>query len=231
MAESDRELTHAGHRQRLRQRFLKTGLDGFADYEVVELILTLAVPRTDVKQPAKELIKRFGNLRGIMDAPIEDLRRVDGVGEVTPVALKIIRAAATLYLQQSAEAVESLADSQRLAEFWRMRIGSLANEVFQVAYLDSGYRLLRDGVEELEQGTVDRAAVYPRRVIESALRRGAAAIVLAHNHPNGNVAPSEHDKLLTRAIVLAAETVHLKVLDHLVVSTDEAFSFRKAGLI
>lgn len=231
MAESDRELTHAGHRQRLRQRFLKTGLDGFADYEVVELILTLAVPRTDVKQPAKELIKRFGNLRGILDAPIEALRRVDGVGEVTPVALKIIRAAATLYLQQSAEAVESLADSQRLAEFWRMRIGSLANEVFQVAYLDSGYRLLRDGVEELEQGTVDRAAVYPRRVIESALRRGAAAIVLAHNHPNGNVAPSEHDKLLTRAIVLAAETVHLKVLDHLVVSTDEAFSFRKAGLI
>lgn len=231
MAESDRELTHAGHRQRLRQRFLKTGLDGFADYEVVELILTLAVPRTDVKQPAKELIKRFGNLRGILDAPIEALRRVDGVGEVTPVALKIIRAAAPLYLQQSAEAVESLADSQRLAEFWRMRIGSLANEVFQVAYLDSGYRLLRDGVEELEQGTVDRAAVYPRRVIESALRRGAAAIVLAHNHPNGNVAASEHDKLLTRAIVLAAETVHLKVLDHLVVSTDEAFSFRKAGLI
>ncbi len=231
MPESDQELTHAGHRQRLRQRFQKTGLDGFADYEVIELILTLAIPRTDVKQPAKQLIKRFGNLRGILDAPIEELRGVDGVGEVTPVALKIIRAAATLYLQQAAESVDSLADSQRLAEFWRMRIGSLANEVFQVAYLDSGYRLLRDGVEELEQGTVDRAAVYPRRVIESALRRGAAAIVLAHNHPNGNVTASEHDKLLTRAIVLGAETVHLKVLDHLIVSIDEVFSFRKAGLL
>lgn len=231
MPESDQELTHAGHRQRLRQRFQKTGLDGFADYEVIELILTLAIPRTDVKQPAKQLIKRFGNLRGILDAPIEELRGVDGVGEVTPVALKIIRAAATLYLQQAAESVDSLADSQRLAEFWRMRIGSLANEVFQVAYLDSGYRLLRDGVEELEQGTVDRAAVYPRRVIESALRRGAAAIVLAHNHPNGNVNPSEHDKLLTRAIVLAAETVHLKVLDHLIVSIDEVFGFRRAGLL
>lgn len=231
MAESEMELSHAGHRQRLRQRFQRTGLDGFADYEVVELILTLAIPRTDVKQPAKELIKRFRNLRGILDAPIEELRGVDGIGEVTPIALKIIRSAATLYLQQAAESVDSLADSQRLAEFWRMRIGSLANEVFQVAYLDSGYRLLRDGVEELEQGTVDRAAVYPRRVIESALRRGAAAIVLAHNHPNGNVNPSEHDKLLTRAIVLAAETVHLKVLDHLIVSIDDVFSFRKAGLI
>lgn len=231
MPESDQDLTHAGHRQRLRQRFKKTGLDGFADYEVIELILTLAIPRTDVKQPAKQLIKRFGNLRGILDAPIEEMRGVDGLGEVTPVALKIIRSAATLYLQQAAESVDSLADSQRLAEFWRMRIGSLANEVFQVAYLDSGYRLLRDGVEELEQGTVDRAAVYPRRVIESALRRGAAAIVLAHNHPNGNVTPSEHDKLLTRAIVLAAETVHLKVLDHLIVSIDEVFGFRKAGLL
>ncbi len=231
MPESEQDLTHAGHRQRLRQRFQKTGLDGFADYEVIELILTLAIPRTDVKQPAKQLINRFGNLRGILDAPIEELRSVDGVGEVTPVALKVIRAAATLYLQQAAESVDSLADSQRLAEFWRMRIGSLANEVFQVAYLDSGYRLLRDGVEELEQGTVDRAAVYPRRVIESALRRGAAAIVLAHNHPNGNVTASEHDKLLTRAIVLGAETVHLKVLDHLIVSIDEVFSFRKAGLL
>lgn len=231
MSESDEEPTHAGHRQRLRQRFLTTGLEGLADYEVVELILTLAIPRTDVKQPAKQLIKQFGNLRGILGAPIEELRHVDGVGEVTPVALRIIRSAATLYLQQAAEKVDSLADSQRLAEFWRMRIGSPANEVFQVAYLDSGYRLLRDGVEELEQGTVDRAAVYPRRVIESALRRGAAAIVLAHNHPNGSVNPSEHDKLLTRAIVLAAETVHLKVLDHLIISIDEVFGFRKAVLL
>ena len=95
----------------------------------------------------------------------------------------------------------------------------------------SAYRLLRDGVETLEEGTVDRAAVYPRRVIEAALKRGAAALVLAHNHPNGEVSPSEHDKTLTRAIVLAAETVHLRVLDHLIVSSQEAFSFRKQGLL
>ena len=222
---------YTGHRQRLRKRFLKSGFDGFADYEVVELLLTLAVPRADVKQPAKALVRKFGNLRGILDAPVEELRTVKGIGTVTPVALKIIKAAATLYLQQSGEGQDALSDASRLSSFWRMRIGSLTNEVFQVAYLDSGYRLLRDGVETLEEGTVDRAAVYPRRVVESALRRGAAALVLAHNHPNGRVTPSEHDKVITRAIVLAAETVGLKIVDHLIVSATESFSFREHRLL
>jgi DNA repair protein RadC len=228
---TDDEPHYHGHRQRLRERFLKTGLAGFADYEVVELLLTLAIPRSDVKQPAKAFIAQFGNLRGILDAPIEDLRAVPGIGNVTPVALQIIKAAATLYLQQSGEGRDSLADPTRLAEFWRMRIGALQNEVFEVAYLDSGYRLLRDGVDTLEEGTIDRATVYPRRVIEAALKRRAAAVVLAHNHPNADLAPSEHDKVLTRAIVLAAETVNLKVVDHLIVSAQGTFSFRTAGLL
>jgi DNA repair protein RadC len=228
---SEGDPHYLGHRQRLRERFLKSGLDGFADYEAVELLLTLAIPRSDVKGPAKQLIARFGNLRGILDAPLEELQAVKGIGSVTPAALKIIKAAATLYLQQSGEGQDSLAETPRLADFWRMRIGALQNEVFQVAYLDSGQRLLRDGVATLEEGTIDRAAVYPRRVIESALRRGAAALVLAHNHPNGQVTPSEHDKVLTRAIVLAAETVGVKIIDHLIVSANESFSFRKAGLL
>ena len=220
-----------GHRQRLRGRFLKSGLECLADYEVVELILTLAIPRSDVKQPAKALMARFGNLQGILDAPIEELRAVPGIGNVAPIALQIIKAAATLYLQQGSEGRDSLADSDRLTSFWRMRIGALSNEVFEVGYLDSGYRLMRDGVETLEEGTVDRAAVYPRRVIEAALRRGAFALVLAHNHPNGVVSPTDHDKALTRAIVLAGETVSVRVLDHLIVSAHESFSFRKAGLL
>jgi DNA repair protein RadC len=222
---------YTGHRERLRNRFLKSGYDGMADYEVVELLLTLAIPRKDVKEPAKRLIQQFGNLKGILDAPVEELRKVEKIGEVTAVALKIIRAAATLYLQQNAEGREMLSDPLQLAAFWRMRIGGLANEVFQVGYLDSAYRLLRDGIETLEEGTIDRAAVYPRRVVESALRRGAAALIVAHNHPNGNVQPSEQDKLMTRALVLAAETVQLKIVDHLIVSSADVFSFRKAGLL
>ncbi len=229
MTESDPH--YLGHRLRLRERFLKSGFEGLHDYEVVELLLTLAIPRLDVKQQAKALMARFGNLRGILDAPLEELQKVKGIGSVAPVAFRIIRAAAALYLQQSAEGVESLAEPERLSAFWRMRIGALRDEVFEVAYLDSGYRLLRDGVDRLEEGTIDRATVYPRRVVEHALRRGAAVLVLAHNHPNGQVQPSEQDKTLTRALVLAAETVRLKIHDHLIVSPDEVFSFRKAGLI
>jgi len=227
----DERPHYLGHRQRLRERFIKNGLAGLADYEVVELILTLAIPQGDVKPTAKALIERFGNLRGILDAPPEELKQVRRIGEVTIAALRLIREVAALYLQQSAEEQDSLSSPDALASFWRMKIGSLPNEVFHVGYLDSGYRLLRDGVETLEEGTVDRAAVYPRRVIEAALRRGAAAMVFAHNHPNGDVTPSEQDKVLTRALVLAATTVQIKVLDHLIVSPDKVFSFREAGLL
>lgn len=227
-----KEVPHyAGHRARLRERFLKSGIEGMADYEVVELLLTLAIPRKDVKIPAKQLIQKFGNLKGILDAPAEELGKVEKIGTVTPIALKIMRAVATLYLQQNNERGEILSDATKLGDFWRMKIGSLTNEVFQAGYLDSASRLLRDGVETLEEGTIDRANVYPRRMVESALRRGAAALVLAHNHPNGNVQPSEQDKLLTRALVLAAEAVHLKIVDHLIVSAEHVFSFRKAGLL
>jgi DNA repair protein RadC len=228
---SSSQPNYHGHRQRLRERFCRGGLEGFADYEVVELLLTLAIPRGDVKPQAKALIGRFGDLRGILDAPIDELRKVKGVGEVTPVALRIVREAANLYLQQSAEQRESLADPEALARFWRLKIGALPNEVFQVGYVDSALRLLRDGIDTLEEGTIDRAAVYPRRVVEVALRRGAAALVFAHNHPNGDVRPSEQDKLLTRALVLAANTVQIKVLDHLIVSPDNVFSFRREGLL
>jgi DNA repair protein RadC len=228
---SDPAPHYHGHRQRLRERFVKSGLHGLAEHEVVELLLTLVIPRSDVKQPAKALLARFGSLRGILDASAPDVMSVKGIGAVTPVALQIVKAAATLYLQQGNEARDSLADPAHLADFWRMRIGALTHEVFEVAYLDSALRLLRDGVETLEEGTIDRAAVYPRRVVEAALRRGAAAIVLAHNHPNGQAAPSEQDKLLTRAITLAADTVSLRVLDHLVVTADATFSFRKASLL
>lgn len=220
-----------GHRQRLRERFLKDGFVGFGDHEIVELLLTLAIPRSDVKKAAKALVARFGSVRGILDASFEDLQQVRGIGTVAPAALRIIRETANLYLEQSAEQQSSFSDPEALVRFWRAKIGALPNEVFHVGYLDSGYRLLRDGVETIEEGTIDRAAVYPRRVMEAALRRNAAAVVFAHNHPNGKVEPTEQDKVLTRALVLAATTLQIKVLDHLIVSADDVFSFRNAGLL
>jgi DNA repair protein RadC len=221
----------AGHRGRLRDRFEKHGLDSLADYEIVELVLTLVIPRGDVKPLAKTLIARFGNLRGILDATPEELRTVNGVGIVTPVALRILRAVATLYLQQLVEEQQILREPEAIGRFWRARLGELSHEVFEVGYLDSSNRLMKDGVERLGEGTVDRATVYVRRVMEAALRRGASALVFAHNHPNGNVQPSEQDKTLTRALVLAAASLQIKVIDHLVVSSAAVFSFRQEGLL
>lgn len=231
MADDHQKPHHLGHRQRLRQRFLKSGFAGMAEHEVVELLLTLALPYKDVKIPAKDLLTRFGNLHGILDAPMDELRAIPGIGGVAPIAFRIIREAANLYLQQKTEQVNIFTDDEAMVEFWRSRLGGLRDEVFEVAYLNSGYRLLKDGVDRLEEGTIDRATVYPRKVMEAALKRGAKVLVFAHNHPNGNVNPSDQDKTLTRALVLAAETLQVKIHDHLIVSPDAVFSLRKAGLL
>lgn len=220
-----------GHRGRLRRRFERHGFDGLAEHEILELLLTLAIPRADVKAPAKALLAYFGSVRGVLDASPTALCAVPGIGSVTSVAFQVIRAAVALYLAQGAAHRDLLRDPNSIADFWRVRIGGLQHEVFEVAYLDSGRRLLRDGVERLQTGTIDRAVVYPRRVVEAALRRGAAGILLAHNHPNGEVEPSQADRLLTRAVALACETVSVGLVDHVVVSADRAFSFREAGLL
>lgn len=218
-----------GHRQRLRNRYLKSGLESFADYEAIELLLTLAIPRKDVKEPAKEAIQRFGSFRGVLDAPIGELRQITGLSGVAPVALRIIRDAVTRYLQQKSVEQFSLTNQEALHDYCRSALGALTYEVFQVVYLDSGYRIIED--EKIEEGTIDRAVVFPRRVMDAALRHRAAALVFAHNHPNGISTPSEQDKTITRSLVLAAETLQIKVLDHIIVTRDDVFSFRREGLL
>ena len=223
--------THAGHRARLRERFLKGGFATLADYEALELLLTLCIPRRDVKPRAKALLAQFGTMRGVLDAPLEELQKIPGIGDVAPVALRIIREAAELYLRQSVEGRTVLDNNDKLADYWRARLGPLRNEVFEVAYLDHHYKLMEDGVERLEEGTPSETVVYPRKVMESALRKKASHIVVAHNHPTGDVTPSEHDKRLTRAIQLAGQPLGIKLIDHLIVASGKTYSFRKAKLI
>jgi DNA repair protein RadC len=218
-------------RERLRHRSLWDGPDTLDDRETLELLLNLANPGEEHGARVQTLLQRFGNLGRVLDAPIAELRSIEGLGDSTPVALKLVRSAASLYLKQRTEGTDLGIDVSRLEALWRMRIGALPNEVFEVAYLDAARTLLRDGIERLGEGTIDRAVVYPRRVMESALRRGAACLVLAHNHPNRQVQPSEHDRLLTRALVLAGETLGVEIIDHLVVTVDSTFSFKKGGLL
>ena len=219
----------SGHRQRLRERFEKNGLAGFAEYETVELLLTLCIPRRDVKPQAKVLIARFKNLKGILEAPLEELRTVDGIGEVAPVALQIIRAAAELYLKEGAEEETVLNNYTKLESFWRVRLGSLKNEVVEVAYLDKAYKLLRDGVERLAEGSVDSASFSQQQLFKKALQRGARFIVLAHNHPTGDITPSSEDRELTMRLAEAARAVEVELLDHWIIGAAGCYSFRRAG--
>lgn len=230
---------YLGHRKRLRERFKKTGLASFQDYEAVELLLTLAIPRKDVKEPAKEAIKRFGSFRGVLDAPLEELRKIPGIGDVAPLAIRFIKEAATLYLRPKSQTDLTLAkiepekicleNPKILYDYCRAAIGAQPNEIFKVIYLDSRYRVI--DLETLTEGTTDRATVYPRKVMESALKKRASILVLAHNHTDGNINPSDQDKTITRALILAAKALNINILDHLIVSKDEVFSFRKEGLL
>jgi len=238
--ESDSIKPHyLGHRKRLRERFQKTGLASFQDYEAVEFLLTLAIPRKDVKEPAKEAIKRFGSFRGVLDAPVEELKKIPGVGEVAPLAIHFIKEAANLYLQPKTSSdltlrkaepeTISLEDPKILFDYCRAALGAQPNEIFQVIYLDSRHRVI--DLETLTEGTIDRAAVYPRKVMESALKKRASILVFAHNHPDGNISPSDQDKTITRALILAAKALNISILDHIIVSKDAVFSFRKEGLL
>ncbi|MBN1980431.1 MAG: RadC family protein [Chitinivibrionales bacterium] len=154
--------------QRLRERFLRSGLEGFAPHEILELLLTLAIPRSDVKPAAHELLNHFKTLRAVLEAPLEEIRQISGVGLIAATALKILREIATVYLKETAESKNFFRSSDDIIRFWCMRIGVCRNEVFEVGFLDSSYSLLRNGIETLDEGTIDRVAVYPRRVMESA---------------------------------------------------------------
>ena len=222
---------HQGHRQRLRERFERTGFEGFAEHEAIELLLTLCLPRQDVKPPAKALLSRFGSLKGVLDAPPDELRQVAGIGRVAPVALRVIREAASLYLLQTVEGRDILNSTDKIEALFRSRLSGLNREVFEAAYLDKAFRLLKNGIERIEVGTVDRAAVYPRKVMEAALRRGASAIILAHNHPAGQLEASKRDQVLTTALIQAGAPLGIRVLDHLIIAGNQVFSCRRQGLL
>lgn len=220
-----------GHRKRLRQRFESSGLAGFAPHEVIELLLTLAIPRRDVKPLAYELLGRFGSLKGILDASSQDIRDTPGVGESGAFAFKFLKALLVRFLEQDLERVSLTTSPQALEMLWRLRIGPEPMECFEVALFDSGLRLIKGGVLTHSVGTTDRTTVFAQEVCRTALKRNAHAMAFAHNHPSGDLLPSDADKLLTKQLVLAATAAQIKVIDHFIVTSERVFSFAREGML
>lgn len=219
-----------GHYQRLRERFLRNGLAAFEDYEALELLLSFSGRNRDVKPLAKDLIKRFGSFKQVIDAPVEELEAVDGMGPASISLVRFVKEASARYLQQTSRQERFSPNSpQALIDYCIVSLGALPNERFRVICLDSNFAIVDE--RDVAEGTVNQATVHPRKVIEAALQAKASTLVFVHNHPDGNVAPSEFDKTLTRGLVLAAKTVAIEVYDHIIVSRDTHFSFRSAGLL
>jgi DNA repair protein RadC len=217
------------HRKRLREKFLKAGAEGFHDYELLELLLTFAIPRVDVKPPAKALVKRFGTLNAVLDATQSELESVRGMGPSSAVLIRLIKELFAAYLAERMEGKDVLSSPGAVVEFARVKLAGLPHEAFMVIYLNVKNRVIDH--EVLQEGTVDRAIVYPREIIKAALTHKAAGLILSHNHPSGDPEPSQEDKHLTRAVIEAARTVEIRVLDHIIVGKNGYFSFQENRLL
>lgn len=220
---------YTGHRDRLRQRFVQGGAEALPDYELLELILFMAIPRRDVKPIAKDLVARFGNLAGVLNASLAELQSVKGVSETTAVTLKSIQAGAFRLLKQEVMNRPVLNNWQRLVDYCTATMAHEKVEQFRVLFMNRKNELIADEIQQ--RGTVDHTPAYPREIIKRALDFGATAVVLVHNHPSGDPTPSEDDIDLTMAIMAAAEPFRILVHDHLVVSRGGVTSMKSAGMI
>ncbi|QMW22680.1 RadC family protein [Sandaracinobacteroides saxicola] len=227
--DSDEVGQKNGHRERMRQRLLSSDGDAFLDYELLEYVLGLAIPRRDTKPLAKQLLAEFGDLPTLLAAAPAELARVDGLGEGAAAALKFVHACALRSAQRSVLARPVLANAEALLAYLHTRLAHSLTEEFRVLFLNNRNILIRD--EAMGDGTVNQAPVYPREIIKRALELGATAVILVHNHPSGDPGPSREDISMTRTIAEAGKPLHIAVHDHLIIARTGHSSLRGMGLI
>ena len=218
-----------GHRQRLRERFLTAGLDGFQDYEVIELLLTLGTPRKDCKDSAKEVLTRFKTLQGVLEASPKELCEVAGIGPKNLFGIKLIKAVADRYLEKKLVSKDPINNSKELFDYLYHSIRDKNREFFKAIFLDSKNRVI--ATEILSEGTLTASSVYPREVVHAALNHHAAAVIFAHNHPSGDSKPSQDDIAITRQLVFAGRVMGIMVHEHIIIGNNQYFSFADQGYI
>lgn len=216
-----------GHRKRLRDKFLESGLSGFHDYEVIELLLTLGTPRKDCKEAAKASLKKFKTLQGVFEASAGELCEVPGIGPKNVFGIKLIKAAAERYLNKKLIHKDPVSNSKELFNYLTHSLRDKDREMFVGIFLDAKNRIL--SVETLFEGTLTASAVYPREVVRSALDHRAAAVIFAHNHPSGDPEPSNEDLSITRKLVFACRMMGITVHEHLIIGNNGYFSFADQG--
>lgn len=220
---------HAGHRQRMRQRFLENDLDGFAAHEVLELLLFYAIPQRDVNPLAHRLLERFGSLGGVLDAPVEEIVKVEGVGEYAATLLRLTGQTGRRAERERYPERVRLNLRREVKDHCRRLLEALRHEEFHMVCMDAQCRVLHNA--RIASGTLSEVQAYPRLVVEAALRYNAHSVVLCHNHPSGSVVPSLSDIDVTRVLIDLLQGVEVMVLDHIVVAGRRTMSMVETGLI
>ncbi|MCH7544106.1 MAG: DNA repair protein RadC [Proteobacteria bacterium] len=220
---------YLGHRQRLKERFMRDAGASLHDYEMLELVLFLAKPRAEVKPLAKTLIARFGSFADVITADVKELVAVKGVGENTAVALKTIQAAAIRLAREQIMNKPVISSWQKLLDYCRASMAFAKTEEFRVMFLDRKNVLIADEMQQT--GTVDHTPVYPREVVKRALDLGASAIIMVHNHPSGDPTPSKGDVEMTKEVREACEKLGISLHDHLIIGKSGHASFKSLGLL
>ncbi len=220
---------YAGHRSRLRRRFMKSGGEALAGYEMLELVLFLSQPRRDMKPPAKALIDRFGSFADAISAEPRELKEVDGIGDAAVMALKTVREAALRLSRDGVMNKNVLSSWPDLMDYLRAGMAFEKTEQFRILYLNRKNALIADEVQQ--KGTVDHTPVYPREVVKRALELGATALIMVHNHPSGDPEPSRGDIDMTQEVREAGEALGIALHDHVIISKKDHYSFKSNGLL
>lgn len=215
-----------GHRKRLRERFLQSGLDGFADYEIIELLLTLNTPRKDCKSIAKEAIKKFEGIVGVLDAPIDELMQIDGIGPSNAIGVKIFQNILEIYAKEKIREKKNLDNPKMLFEFLKEKIGKEEKEHFAILFFDTRNNL-SDSIISI--GSLNASIVHPREVFNDAVLKKASHVIVAHNHPSGDPTPSAEDINTTERLVEAGKILGISVSDHMIVTKNNYYSFAETG--
>ena len=220
----------AGHRQRLREKFLELGLEAFSDAEVIELLLTFGTPRKDCKEAARELLKTFKSFDQVLEASKPQLQQIKGVGEKNSFAIHFIQSVARRYLKQRLTNKQFMQSSADVSDYLIHAMRDLKKEVLTAIFLDASHAII--DCEIIAEGTLTSNTIYPRELIKRALHHHTAALIIAHNHPSGNRSPSPEDQRLTKNLFMALSYVGIQLLDHFIVAGSGApFSFADNGIM
>jgi len=225
---SRKEYKGAGHRKRLRERFLQSGLDGFLDYEIIELLLTLGTPRKDCKAMAKEAIKCFGGVYEVLEVPSRELQKIRGIGPSNIFGLKLFQAISERLAKEKISKKILFNSPKAVADYLQVSIGWEKEEHFVMLHLDSRLGLIK---EDISIGTLNTSLVHPRELFKKAIQANAAQVIIAHNHPSGDPTPSPEDIALTRRLTDAAKILGIEILDHIIVTRNNFTSLKEQNLI